>query len=85
MVTFLLLIDFYVFIFTSISLIQTLAIGVEVQMEEETSSPFIYFKPSNVVTENPKIDAYLWLLKRIFNFTIWQYPMIFILWPQGED
>jgi hypothetical protein len=35
-----------------------------------------------VITKDLDVDAYLWLIKRILNFAVWQVPVMYILWPK---
>ena len=35
----------------------------------------------NVVTNNHKVDTWLWLVQNLVNWLLWQYPVMFIFWP----
>ena len=42
----------------------------------------IYLRICNLITPSVEFDAYIYFLKRLFNFTLWQYPVIKIFWPK---
>ena len=63
-IRFYLIIDTYVFIYTLISLVQ----GLRIQKENPDVE---YVKTCNVIFQRVVIDEYLWLAKRLFNFSMW--------------
>ena len=41
------------------------------------------FDICNVITGNHNFDTFAGFINEISNFIIWQYSIIYILWPQG--
>jgi hypothetical protein len=59
--------------FTIISLIQGLI------LQKSNVNPTNYqLKTFNVVTGNVEVDMYLYLVKRLFELTLWQLPIIYV-------
>jgi len=45
---------------------------------------FVYEKSCNVITRQYKVDEILYFFKRIFNFALWQYPLLRMIWPRNN-
>jgi hypothetical protein len=81
MIKYIFIIDSYVFIFTVTTYVQ----GVYLQDENKKASGEVEnynLKTCNVVTGIFDIDEYLYVIKRICEFAIWQLPMIYIFFKR---
>lgn len=46
------------------------------------NASLIWHRICNIITPSVEFDAYIYLLKRLCNFTLWQYPIIKLFWPK---
>ena len=56
--------------------------GKIIQLDNDPNTVDIWYRTCNIITNSVQVDSYIYFVKRMCNFTLWQYPLIRIFWPK---